>query len=119
MANFIVLDVSGERRRVALLDREGRYHVARAMAELPEVGAYLDGAYAVEGPSMLVALRTGQVYRLLVEALNCGQLETFDRLHADAIPESRRPASALADRFAATRTTDTWDSVLEARVKRS
>ena len=119
MANFIVLDVSEERRRVALQDREGRYHVARAMAELPEVGAYLDGAYAAEGPSMLVALRTGQVYRLLVEALNCGQLETFDRLHSDAIPELGRPASGPPDCFVATRTTDTWDSVLEAGVKRS
>lgn len=75
MSSYTVLDatplLSGQ--ALCLRDEEGRYHVVRTTAEVPEIGLRLKGQRPRLGLELLVGASTGQVFRVVFEALNCGQ----------------------------------------------
>jgi len=114
MAEYMVLDVNAELRCVALLDRLGGHHVAFAPEALPAPGEFLQGTYPAAGLNLMSAAATGQVYRVIFEAVDCDLQMTFDRLRprhngaASAPPPLAQPGS----RFSAARSSDTWDGVV-------
>ncbi len=82
MHHYRVLDTSALRRAVALLDRAGRYHIARATATVPDVGLYLYGHPPSLGFHILLAAPNRQVFRFIFEFIDCSGQAASDRLHA-------------------------------------
>jgi hypothetical protein len=123
MAKFIVVDVNAERRLIALLDRAGRYHVAFATSGLPPLSAYVRGFNPERGFGLLVNVQSGQVYRIVFEAVDCRQESAFALLHerSAGVPAPHPPATAPAETpFRATRSQDPWDRLEpERRADRS
>ena len=80
MVELVVVDVQDERRLVALVDRFRRYYVARVSAELPLPEATVSGPIPQRGLALLNDHRTGQVYRVHFEAVDCGEAVAFNML---------------------------------------
>lgn len=112
MAEFIVVDVNADRGLLALLDRQGRYHVAFATAGMPSVRAEVRGFNPERGFGLLVERQTGQVYRIVFEAVDCSQEKALGLLHETA---SAAPTSRPADPFRARRSKDPWDQLAPER----
>ena len=64
MAQFQVVAVNGDARALVLRDLRGAYHVARVLADLPEVGLELNGSPPSLGFAILYG-RDGQIHRLV------------------------------------------------------
>jgi hypothetical protein len=123
MAEFIVVDVDAERRRVALMDRAGRYHIVSATAAMPPVCAYVRGFNPERGFGLLVEVQTGQVHRIVFEAVDCSQEKARVLLHQmpSAAPAQRASvAESPATPFRASRSPEPWDQLAaEQRAERS
>jgi len=118
MAEFIVVDVNAEQRLIALLDRSGRYHVALATAGVPPIRAYVRGFNPERGFGLLVEVQTGQVHRIVFEAVDCGQEQALERLHEGvpaAWPMRHVSAATPAPPFRASRSQDQWDLLAPER----
>lgn len=116
MAEFIVIDVNAGQRLIALLDRSGRYHVAVATASMPPIRAYVRGFNPERGFGLLVEVQSGQVHRIVFEAVDCGQERALERLHESVpAPGPTRPAAAAAPAFRASRSKDQWDLLAPER----
>lgn len=110
MADYLVLDVNAAERTVALLDRFGAYHVAIAHAEVPAMGTFLQGGFAIAGQNTLTSEGTGQVYRLEFAEVDCGQEATFDMLHTRmSVASHAAPKPHTGPAFRRVRHTDTWE----------
>jgi hypothetical protein len=110
MADFIVVDVDAERRRLALLDRAGRYHIASTTTGMPPVCAYVRGFNPERGFGLLVEVQTGQVHRIVFEAVDCSHEKALVLLHEmpGAVPLHRPPvAGSTATPLRACRSMDT------------
>jgi hypothetical protein len=123
MAEFIVVDVNAERRLIALLDRAGRYHVAFATSGMPPTGAYVRGFNPERGFGLLVHVQSGQVHRIVFEAVDCRQEKALALLHergAEAPASCPTAAVPAALPFRAARSQDPWDRLEpERRADRS
>jgi hypothetical protein len=69
---FFVLDTSAATRRIALVDKFGKYHVAQCQDALPDLFDSLEGCYAIPGPGLLVDPKSGQLHPVTFESVNCG-----------------------------------------------
>ena len=74
---FFVLDTSAATRRIALVDKFGKYHVAQCQDALPDLFDSLEGCYAIPGPGLLVDPKSGQLHPVTFESVNCGR-ETLE-----------------------------------------
>lgn len=72
---------------LCLRDLQGRYHVARTTAEVPAIGQRLSGSAPRIGFSMLVAVVTGQVFRVVFESLDCSQLRALELLRGRCVAQ--------------------------------
>ena len=80
---YQVFDASPDGREVALLDKRGRCHLARAIgvSASPAVGLRLEGRRLAMGPAKLGCGMTSRVYDLEVAALDCDRQQMIERLH--------------------------------------
>jgi hypothetical protein len=69
MSMFTVLDVSGEARRVVLVDTAGSLHMAHAPKVMPALGIELLGASARRGPAALLDGAGTDVYLVSFEEM--------------------------------------------------
>jgi hypothetical protein len=70
------------------------------------------------GFGLLVQVQTGQVHRIVFEAVDCGQQRALERLHEvapAARPTSAAAPAASAPAFRASRSTDQWDLLAPER----
>ncbi len=81
MHHYRVSDISALRRAVALHDRAGRCHIARATAAVPAVGLCLYGHPPSLGFHILLAASNGRAFRLIFELIDCSGQAAFDCLH--------------------------------------
>ena len=79
MHRYHVEAISDQGRAIALRDCTGKYHLARATAEVPTVGAALDGALPGLGFGVLVAPDTRRFFRVMFELVGCDRLATLER----------------------------------------
>jgi hypothetical protein len=71
MHRYHVTGIEDDRRCVSLRDSAGRFHVARAMAEMPPVGTNLAGSLPGLGYRVLLCTLTSRVFRMSFERINC------------------------------------------------
>lgn len=85
MESFDVVDTNIEDRSMTLRSARGRMHVARATAEMPEIGDVLEGLPPVLGSALLVQA-SGQVVRVIFDLVDVSQDDAMERLHASLTP---------------------------------
>jgi len=95
MSFYCVTNVWPEHRLAALSDRLGRRYVVRLNGEIPSLEAELEGRLALRvGQAMLLAHRTGQVFDVTPDAVECSEQYVFERLQvARAVVRSHAMAS--------------------------
>lgn len=71
MHRYHVTGIHDDHRCVSLRDSGGRFHIARAMAEMPPVGTNLAGSLPGLGYCVLLCTATSQVFRMNFERINC------------------------------------------------
>ena len=83
MHDYTVVKVapSGTEHALCLFDGAGRYHVARATAAVPRVGARLLGNAPALGFGLLLGAALNDVYRVIFEAVHCTQDEAQDSVN--------------------------------------
>ena len=79
MHRFYVQECRPMDNVVALRDGEGKFHFARATADLPAVGAELMGVPPRLGFSLLFGASTDRVYRVIFELVNLESAVTTAR----------------------------------------
>lgn len=95
MVDYQVIDLSGDGRRVLLLEASGPWHVARIRGLAPGLGDHLVGRQAKLGAHLLL----GGVRRTPIcvdfEAVACTQDQALLLMHPTALPpdQSRDPAA--------------------------
>jgi hypothetical protein len=67
---------------IYLQDSSGARHLARVTAEAPQSGAELHGGLPILGLAAL-ASRSGQVYQINFETVNCSQVKALNCLHGE------------------------------------
>jgi hypothetical protein len=85
MQSFDVVDTNLEDRSMTLRSARGRMHVARATAEMPEIGDTLEGLAPALGSALLVQ-PSGQVVRVIFDMVDVSQDDALERLHASLTP---------------------------------
>ena len=75
---YEVIDHSTIGPEVALRDQAGRFHIAQTATERPLVGTELTGAQAKPGFDTLLSTRTGQMYRVIFDLVDCSRRRRFD-----------------------------------------
>lgn len=71
MPSFDVYAATADGQQVALRDSYGRLHLARPTDErTPRIGTLLEGGPVGRGFQLLLCVRTGQIYRFIVEKLD-------------------------------------------------
>lgn len=85
MQSFDVVDTNLEDRSMTLRGARGRMHVARATAEMPEIGDTLEGLPPALGSALLVQ-PSGQVVRVIFDMVDVSQDDALERLHASLTP---------------------------------
>jgi hypothetical protein len=83
MHDYTVLAVnrSGSEPALCLADAAGGYHVARATASVPAVGAKLLGSAPALGFGLLVGAPVDHVFRVIFEEVHCSHDEAQRSLH--------------------------------------
>ena len=82
MSFYCVTAVWPEHRLAALSDRLGRRHVVQLNAEIPGIDCELEGKQALRvGSAALLADRSGQVFAITPDAVECSEEYVFERLH--------------------------------------
>lgn len=73
MHDYTVVKVarSGTEHTLCLFDGVGSYHVARATAAVPRMGARLLGNPPALGFGLLLGVALNDVYRVIFEAVHC------------------------------------------------
>lgn len=79
-----------EARCAALRDCRGRYHVARLLARLPDVGTALDGMQPVPGFAIVYDCAGDDTFRLLYVLTGCDQDSALARLRPQGPDRSVR-----------------------------
>lgn len=94
MSFYSVTAVWPEHRLASLSDRLGNRHVVQLNAEIPCVDSELEGKQALRvGYAALLADRTGQVFHITPDAVECSEQYVYERLHvARAVVRSRELA---------------------------
>jgi hypothetical protein len=87
MHEYRVVQRSLDDNRIALVCNMGRYHLTRTLRALPLVGAMLSGAKPHMGFGLLLCLGSGDIFPVVFELINCGDLE----FSQDGIRKSPRP----------------------------
>jgi len=82
----ITLARCGAEHALCLCDDAGGYHVARATAAVPKIGARLLGNTPALGFGLLLGPPIDQVYRVIFEAVHCTQAEAHDSVHGSLAP---------------------------------
>jgi hypothetical protein len=77
MTDYVVVDASASTRRVGLLDRFGCYHVAQVSDAVPPIGVSLIGTHPTAGARVLVAVSSGDVYRVTFDAADFSSAGSF------------------------------------------
>jgi hypothetical protein len=85
MQRFDVVDINLEDRSMTLRSARARMHVARATAEMPEIGDVLEGLPPALGSALLVQ-GSGQVVRVVFDLVDVSQDDAMERLHASLTP---------------------------------
>lgn len=88
MHDYTVLTVarSGSGHALCLSDDAGGFHVARATAAVPRIGARLLGNTPALGFGLLLGVAIDQVYRVIFEAVHCTQAEAQDSVNGSLTP---------------------------------
>jgi len=86
MYRYRVVSRQDGEARVALRGGFGSYHLARALSEVPPVGATLDGESPHLGFGFLRCPKSGQVFRVMFEVINSDDLH----FHPAWTPKSPR-----------------------------
>ena len=83
MHDYTVMDVarSGSEHALCLADGAGSFHVARATADVPPVGAKLTGNSPALGFGLLSSTPVDQVFRVIFEEVRCSEEEAHHSLH--------------------------------------
>ncbi len=83
MHDYTVLDVahSGAEHALSLSDGAGGFHVARATADVPPIGAKLTGDAPALGFGLLLSTSVDQVFRVIFEEVHCSEEEAHHSLH--------------------------------------
>ena len=83
MHDYTVLDVapSGAEHSMCLSDGDGCYHVARATADIPLLGAKLTGTSPALGFGLLLGDPDHQVFRVIFESVHCSHEEAHESIH--------------------------------------
>lgn len=95
MHKYRVIDRHALESRVLLEGGAGRFHWARVLNELPEVGAVLMGSRPHLGFGLLLPAGSTRPFRVLFEAINCSDPSVIPRWAFQ--PMDAIPGSALAD----------------------
>lgn len=82
MRDYTVLQVapSGAEHALCLSDDAGEYHIARATAAVPRIGARLLGGAPSLGFGLLLEPPVEHVYRVIFEAVHCTEAEAHDSM---------------------------------------
>ena len=88
MRDYTVLAVarSGAEHAVCLADATGGFHVARATARIPRVGAKLLGSAPRLGFGLLRGVPIDEVFRVIFERVHCSRDEAHSSLHGRLHP---------------------------------
>jgi hypothetical protein len=88
MLDYTVLAVtrSGAEHAVCLADAAGGFHVARATARVPQVGAKLLGSAPRLGFGLLLGVPIDEVFRVIFERVHCSRAEAHHSLHGSLHP---------------------------------
>lgn len=88
MLDYTVLSVtrSGAEHAVCLADATGGFHVARATARVPPVGAKLLGHAPRLGFGLLLGVPIDEVFRVIFERVHCSHDEAHRLLHGRPHP---------------------------------
>ena len=81
MHNYQVYESSSDKRRVALSDDIDRCHVGRPTAGAPAFGVKLVGLPPRLGLNVLLCARTGRIFRIIFEWIDCDRQAAIERLH--------------------------------------
>lgn len=96
MTLYFVLDACAADRQVALYDSFGRYHLARVLAALPAIGTELRGSPPFPGFSLRDTSRTGEVFEVILEVVDCGRDSALRRLPpGGALPSPRHRGGTI------------------------
>lgn len=96
MHKYRVINRHADESRVLLEGGAGRYHWARVLNALPEVGAMLVGSRPHLGFGLLLCAGSTRPFRIIFEAINCS--DPSDIPHWAFKAMSTHPGSAPADR---------------------
>jgi hypothetical protein len=88
MHDYTVLAVtrSGAEHALCLADAAGSYHVARATASVPAVGAQLLGSAPALGFGLLLGAPIDGVFRVIFEQVHCSHAEAHQSLFGGLQP---------------------------------
>ena len=95
MHKYRVINHLPDESRVLLEGGAGRYHWARVLNALPEVGAVLMGSRPHLGFGLLLGAGSARPFRIVFEAVNCSDPSVVPRWAFQ--PVSMHPGSATAD----------------------
>ena len=88
MHDYTVVTVasSGTAHALCLADGAGDYHVVRATAAVPRIGAQLLGNAPALGFGLLLGVALDEVYRVIFEAVHCTQDEAHHSVNGSLTP---------------------------------
>jgi hypothetical protein len=83
MHDYLVLTVArcGAEHALCLADDSGGFHVARATAAVPRIGARLLGNPPALGFGLLLGQSIDAVYRVIFEAVHCTREQAHESVH--------------------------------------
>ncbi|MDE2368505.1 MAG: hypothetical protein KGN16_05985 [Burkholderiales bacterium] len=81
MLRLKVYEASAEGTEIALLDAEGRCHIARTLGHAPAVGTMVLGRSMHLGRIIVVSEPGRRRYRLDVVEVDCDRQHAIERLH--------------------------------------
>jgi len=65
-------------RIISLRDSAGRHHLARALHEVPGMGAEMHGTRPERGFAILSEALSGRPFRVVFEVVNCAKGDLFE-----------------------------------------
>ena len=81
MHNYRMYEASTDKSLIALSDDTAHCHVGHITADAPPTGARLLGLPPQLGMSILLCVRSGRVFRVLLEMTKSNRQATIERLH--------------------------------------
>jgi len=81
MRRYTLVDLDARRRRAALRDENGAYHIALVDSRTREIGTAIEGPQARQGYALLREADTGLSMHAIFSAIHCTQEEALARLH--------------------------------------